>query len=291
MDSAPQLLIISGLSGSGKTVALHTLEDAGFYCIDNLPISMLGHLGDYLKRVPETSRRQFAVGIDARSQAEDLDHFDAILANLQEQGLHPSIVFFTAQESTLIRRFSETRRRHPLSTGSVSLAEAIRQEWDRLSVIKAEADLVIDTSTTTVHQLRELVRKRLTESPPGLSLLFQSFGFKHGVPVDADFVFDVRCLPNPHWEPELRRYTGRDPEVIAFLRDCPDVALMESQLRDFISQWIPAFERENRSYLTVAVGCTGGQHRSVYLAERLAEHFRTILGQQVKLRHRELSCA
>lgn len=290
MDSAPQLLIISGLSGSGKTVALHTLEDAGFYCIDNLPISMLSHLGDYLKRVPETSRRQFAVGIDARSQAEDLDHFDAILGNLQEQGLHPSIVFFTAQESTLIRRFSETRRRHPLSTGSVSLAEAIRQEWDRLSVIKAEADLVIDTSTTNVHQLRELVRKRLTESPPGLSLLFQSFGFKHGVPVDADFVFDVRCLPNPHWEPELRRHTGRDPEVIAFLQDCPDVALMESQLRDFISQWIPAFERENRSYLTVAVGCTGGQHRSVYLAERLADHFRTALGQQVKLRHRELSC-
>lgn len=290
MDKDAHLYIISGLSGSGKTVALHTLEDAGFYCIDNLPISLLGHLGDYLQRVPAGTRRQFAVGVDARSQPEDLQHFGSTLDGLRGQGLEPKIVFFTAQESTLIRRFSETRRRHPLSRSGVSLAEAIHQEWERLSLIQGEADLVIDTSTSNVHQLRDLVRKRLTESPPGLSILVQSFGYKHGIPVDADFVFDVRCLPNPHWEPGLRQHTGKDDEVIAYLQQSDDVGLMEDQIRGFLEQWIPAFERENRSYLTVAIGCTGGQHRSVYLAEQLAAHFRSLRGEQVKLRHRELPC-
>ncbi|MCK8516253.1 RNase adapter RapZ [Methylonatrum kenyense] len=290
MHKPTQLYIISGLSGSGKTVALHTLEDAGFYCIDNLPISMLGHLGNYLQRLPAGTRRQFAVGVDARSQPEDLQHFGSTLDSLRVQELDPSIVFFTAQETTLIRRFSETRRRHPLSQNGISLAEAIRQEWGRLSVIQGEADLVIDTSTTNVHQLRDLVRKRLTESPPGVSILVQSFGYKHGIPVDADFVFDIRCLPNPHWEPGLRRQTGKDAEVIAYLQQSEDVRLMERQIRTFLEQWIPAFERENRSYLTVAIGCTGGQHRSVYLAEQLAAHFRSLRGEQVKLIHRELPC-
>ncbi len=290
MDKHAHLYIISGLSGSGKTVALHTLEDAGFYCIDNLPISMLSHLGDYLQRLPAGTRRQLAVGVDARSQPEDLQHFGSSLDSLRAQGLEPSIIFFTAQEATLIRRFSETRRRHPLSQSGISLAEAIRQEWERLSVIQGEADLVIDTSTTNVHQLRDLVRRRLTESPPGLSILVQSFGYKHGIPVDADFVFDVRCLPNPHWEPGLRQLTGLDAEVVAYLEQSADVRLMGTQIKDFLEQWIPAFERENRSYLTVAIGCTGGQHRSVYLTERLGAHFRRHLGEQVKLRHRELPC-
>lgn len=289
MADVPQLVIISGLSGSGKTVALHTLEDTGYYCIDNLPVSMLSAFGRHIRDIPARGQTLYAVGIDARNRPEDLQRFDAILEDLRNQQIHARIVFLAAEEATLIKRFSETRRRHPLSGKDVPLADAIGQECELLTPIQAKADLVIDTTATTIHQLRELVRKRLTHPMPGLSVLFQSFGFKHGIPGDADFVFDVRCLPNPHWEPVLRQLTGRDPDVVDYLVKQPEVERMRNQIRDFLAEWIPHFERENRSYLTVAIGCTGGQHRSVYLTEYLGSYFRQRHGQQVTVRHRELS--
>lgn len=289
MTEVPQLVIISGLSGSGKTVALHTLEDTGYYCIDNLPVSMLAAYGRHIRDLPTGDQTPHAVGIDARNRPDDLKRFDTILQELRDQGIRARIVFLTADETTLIKRFSETRRRHPLSGKDIPLADAIGREHHLLTPIQSKADLVIDTTATTIHQLRELVRKRLARTVPGLSILFQSFGFKHGIPGDADFVFDVRCLPNPHWEPTLRPLTGKDPEVVDYLEEQPEVIRMGTQIREFLSEWIPHFERENRSYLTVAIGCTGGQHRSVYLAEMLGAYFRRRHGQHVTVRHRELS--
>jgi len=289
MADDPSLVIISGLSGSGKTVALHTLEDTGYYCIDNLPVSMLSAFGNHLREIPAADQTRYAVGIDARNRPEDLLRFEDILQSLRDQSIQTSIVFLTAEKSTLIKRFSETRRRHPLSGTDLPLADAIGRELNLLAPIQAKADLVIDTTATTIHQLRELVRKRLAQTVPGLSILFQSFGFKHGIPGDADFVFDVRCLPNPHWEPNLRPLTGRDPEVVEYLGKQPEVGRMLEQIKGFLGSWVPSFERENRSYLTVAIGCTGGQHRSVYLTEQLGAHFRGSRGQQITVRHRELS--
>ncbi len=289
MGNAVDLVIISGLSGSGKTVALHTLEDAGYYCIDNLPVSMLASLGLHLRNSTQSDQNRYAVGVDARNRPDDLHRFPAILDTLRKEGIEPRILFLTADENTLIKRFSETRRRHPLSGDDLPLADAIGRELELLAPIQARADLVMDTTSTTIHQLRELVRIRLSESGPGLSILFQSFGFKHGIPGDSDFVFDVRCLPNPHWEPALRPRTGCDPDVIAYLEGHPEVLRMTAQIRDLLGEWIPHFERENRSYLTVAIGCTGGQHRSVYMVEQLAQHFRRQRGQRVTVRHREVS--
>jgi len=284
-----KLVIVSGLSGSGKSVALHTLEDVGYYCIDNLPIGLLGDLGRHITETRGKSTDRFAVGVDVRSGVDDLGNFPTVLNELEARGIRSEIVFLQADHDTLIKRFSETRRRHPLSGPGVSLAEAIAREGELLAPILARADLTIDTTSTTVHQLRELIRVRLDRrSGHRLSLLFQSFGFKHGVPKDADFVFDVRCLPNPHWEPHLRPFTGKDPQVQQYLAAQPSVERMYEQIRAFIAEWLPAFERENRSYLTVAIGCTGGQHRSVYLAERLAEHFRQS-SDSIVVRHRELS--
>ncbi len=287
MPDSVRLVIVSGLSGSGKTVALHTLEDAGFYCVDNLPVSLLTGLGRHLLGMTATEGL-FAVGVDARNRATDLERFPLILGELRELGIDTEIVFLTADKATLIKRFSETRRRHPLSVDSLPLSDAINREMDLLTPIHAKADLVVDTTSTTIHQLRSLIQDRLGTGTDAMSILFQSFGFKHGIPNDADFVFDVRCLPNPHWEPMLRPLTGRDLAVQEFLEQQDGVTRMYNQIRDFLEEWIPAFERENRSYLTVAIGCTGGQHRSVYLSERLAEHFRRSRGQ-ISVRHRELS--
>jgi UPF0042 nucleotide-binding protein len=284
-----KLVIVSGLSGSGKSVALHTLEDIGFYCIDNLPIGLLADFGRHITEARSKPHERYAVGIDARNGAEDLSQFPAILDELKDRGIRSEIIFLQADDDTLIKRFSETRRRHPLSLPNTSLAEAIQREADLLAPILARADLTLDTTSTSVHQLRELVRERLDRRGDGrLSLLFESFGYKHGVPKDADFVFDVRCLPNPHWEPRLRPLTGRDRDVCDYLQSQESVGRMLSQIRDFVEEWLPSFERENRSYLTVAVGCTGGQHRSVYLAECLGEHFRQRYGNVV-VRHRELA--
>ena len=283
-----KLVIVSGLSGSGKSVALHTLEDLGYYCIDNLPAGLLGALATELTGAANPVVRA-AVGIDARNLTGSLDSIGDTLDDLQSREIDSEILFLTCETDTLIKRFSETRRRHPLSYSGLSLADAIEREHRLLEPISQCADLFIDTTQTTLHQLRDLIRERVVRrSDHTLSLLFQSFGYKHGVPTDADFVFDARCLPNPHWQPELRRLTGCDQPVVDFLESEAPVNAMFEALCRFFEEWIPAFEAENRSYLTVAIGCTGGQHRSVYLTERLAGHFRQRL-PNVATRHRELS--
>ena len=284
-----KLLIISGLSGSGKSVALHTLEDIGYYCIDNLPTGLLATFARHLMeqdigRAPE----QVAIGIDARNHPDQLQRFGEILSDLRSQDIECQIIFLQADEATLLKRFSETRRKHPLSGRGVSLADAIARERELLNPIAQNANLFIDTSHTNVHQLRDLVQERVGSGESReLSLLFESFGFKHGVPGDADFVFDARCLPNPHWDTKLRPLTGRDQAVADFLDQHDLVSTMFTQIRDFLHFWIPHFKADKRSYLTVAIGCTGGQHRSVYLTERLATWFRE-QHQNVALRHREL---
>ena len=284
-----KLIIISGLSGSGKSIALNVLEDLQYYCIDNLPAAMLPALADQLQSSRHMTHEHIAVGIDARNMPADLAGFPEILEDLRARRLEVQIFFLEADNPTLIKRFSETRRRHPLSNEEVPLDEAIIQERSLLEAIAVEADLRIDTSRTNVHQLRELIRSRVRDgNGVQLSLLFESFGFKQGIPVDADFVFDVRCIPNPHWQPDLRRLTGRDPAVAEFLEQHADAVRMFEDIRDFLQSWIPRFEADNRSYMTVAVGCTGGQHRSVYMVEKLADWFRE-QRPGILLRHRELS--
>jgi len=283
-----KLVIVSGLSGSGKSVALHTLEDIGYYCIDNLPVSLIDALAGELGRASQPVELA-AIGIDARNLPHELERFDDILSGLETRGIQCEILFLKCRTDTLIQRFSETRRRHPLSSEKVPLAEAIAREQLLLAPIAERASLVIDTSNTNVHELRELVIERVERRRHrSLSLLFESFGYKHGIPADADFVFDARCLPNPHWDPRLRPHTGRDQPVIDFLAGQAQVNDMYEQLRHFLETWIPAFERDNRSYLTVAIGCTGGQHRSVYLVEQLARHFHSSY-PNIVVRHRELA--
>lgn len=283
-----RLIIVSGLSGSGKSIALHTLEDLGYYCIDNLPVGLLGACASELERSPQQIAKA-AVGIDARNLPRELERFNDIVVDLESRGIRCEILFLKCDTNTLIKRFSETRRRHPLSDERVPLAEAIRRELQLLAPIAEQASLVIDTSNTHVHQLRDLVTERVEQRQhTSLSLLFESFGYKNGIPADADFIFDARCLPNPHWDPNLRPWTGCDQPVIDFLRSQPQVDEMYQQLRHFLETWIPAFERDNRSYLTIAIGCTGGQHRSVYLVEQLGQHFRASY-PNVTVRHRELA--
>lgn len=283
-----RLVIISGLSGSGKSIALHTLEDTGFYCIDNLPVGLLSALGRHVTETPTATSHQYAVGIDARNGAEDLSRFPEILRDITARGIHCEILALDAEHDTLLKRFSETRRRHPLSGPDIPLSEAIERERVLLDPILERADLIIDTTRTTVHELRDLVRARLVRNAYSLSLLFESFGYKQGIPPNADYVFDARCLPNPHWEPELRPLTGLDTAVGQYLAAQERVERYYRQVQDFLDEWIPHFERENRSYLTIAIGCTGGQHRSVYLANRLADHFRRQRANVV-VRHRELA--
>lgn len=285
-----KLLIVSGLSGSGKTIALHTLEDVGFYCIDNLPVGLLGTFARYMAEdSSDRAPRQVAVGIDARSHPDQLQGFGDILKELREQDIDCQIIYLQADDAALLKRFSETRRKHPLTGKDISLADAIKRERELLNPIARHANLFIDTSRTNIHQLRDLIQERVSSGDRReLSLLFESFGFKHGVPGDADFVFDARCLPNPHWDPNLRPFTGRDPVVAEYLESHELVQEMYEQIRDFLQRWIPHFQADNRSYLTIAIGCTGGQHRSVYLSERLAACFRES-HPNVALRHRELS--
>ncbi len=283
-----KLVIISGLSGSGKSVALHTLEDEGFYCVDNLPLGLLPGLTEQLTSHQMKIYNEVAVGIDARSDASDLRRFSDIIKSLNHENIDMEIVFFRADPKELIKRFSDTRRRHPLTRKSIPLAEAIDIERNLLAPIANTADLCLDTTHTNVHQLRALIKERIITRPrEQLSILFQSFGFKHSVPSDSDFVFDVRCLPNPHWEPELRPLTGQDPEVQAFLEKQDDVIAMFNHIRNFLEHWIPKFAEQNRYYLTVSIGCTGGQHRSVYITELLSEYFRDMYSG-VSLRHREM---
>lgn len=279
------LVIISGRSGSGKSSALHLLEDEGYYCIDNLPVSLLPHLVGALS---DSGPPQWvAVCIDARNASKDLSRFGELLAALPED-VRTDILYLDADDHTLIKRFSETRRRHPLSDQNTALAEAIAREKRLLEPLAMQAGLVLDTSAMNVHELRTAIRQRLVGNrATGLSLLFQSFGFKRGIPVDADFVFDLRALPNPHWDPTLRSLSGRDPAVMAFLDRESDVDAMYNDVSAFLERWLPEFEANNRSYITVALGCTGGQHRSVYMAERLGRHFAKQF-KNIQVRHREL---
>lgn len=282
-----RLVIVSGLSGSGKSIVLHALEDIGFYCIDNLPLGLLSAFAAQMSHSPRHSYENAAIGIDARNLSEDLRSFPDVLAEIKAMGLQVDIIFLQADDATLIKRFSETRRKHPLTRAEVSLAEAIAQERQRLAPMAANADWCIDTTRTNVHQLRDQVRDRMLKTAVGMSLTFLSFGYKHGIPVDADLVFDVRCLPNPHWVPQLRALTGLDREVQEFLEQQPLMTQMFDDIRNFLEHWIPRFEADNRTYMTVAIGCTGGQHRSVYLATRLGDFFGR-RGGQVMVRHREL---
>ena len=284
-----KLVIISGLSGSGKTVALHTLEDEDYYCVDNMP---LGLLPDFVQRVMNRTIQPYeniAVGIDARSDSRDLRRFSEIIKPLRELDIDIEVIYLQAELSSLIKRFSDTRRRHPLTRKGLPLAEAIDVERSLLSDIAAGSDLFIDTTFNNIHQLRELIKERIVrrEKKNSLSVLFQSFGFKHGTPTDSDFVFDVRCLPNPHWEHQLRPLTGLDADVINFLQNHAEVEQMLDYIRSFLQTWIPKFAQQNRYYLTISIGCTGGQHRSVYIAQQLCEDFTDKI-DTVSIRHREL---
>ena len=281
------LIIVSGLSGSGKTVALQALEDICYYCIDNLPANLLPHFARNLLDSPSEQTRRVAIGIDVRNQ-HFLENLPESLNELKSLGIDYRILYLSAGDDTLIRRFSETRRRHPLTNETVSLNEAIRLEHKLLATVAQQAEFNIDTSSRTVHELRSKVRNLVgARDGSGMMLQIVSFGHKHGHPGDADFVFDVRCLPNPHWETELRPLTGLDQPVKDFLSSHESVTHMIGDIHRFLVNWLPQFEKENRSYITVAIGCTGGQHRSVYIAEKLREAF-SGQAMPVQIRHREL---
>lgn len=284
------LVVVSGLSGSGKTTALHTLEDEGYYCIDNLPPGLLTRFAELLSTPAMASVKRAAVGIDVRSGIGDLDQFPRLLDRSRKLGIDVETIYLDAENDALIRRFSETRRRHPLTRDGLPLLEAIEMERGLLGDVATCADLHMDTTQLNIHQLRTLIRERVAGSVSGsLALLFQSFGYKAGVPRDSDYVFDVRCLPNPYWNPALRHLTGRDAQVISFLEASVQVGDMLSAISAFLDPWLKAFEAQNRRYAGISLGCTGGQHRSVYLAERLADHFREQAHYKVTIRHRELA--
>lgn len=282
-----KLVIVSGLSGSGKTIALHTLEDAGYFCVDNLPVGMLVDFITTMQTNKPALYDLLAVSVDARCDVDDMAHFESILKELRALEVEVTTLFLTSKVEKLLTRFSETRRKHPLTRRGLPLVEAIHLERSILKTIKAHADLSVDTSELNVHELRHIIHRRLVEkSREGMAILIQSFGFKHGLPADTDFMFDVRCLPNPHWEGNLRPYTGRDQPVIDYLESFEEVRRMKQSIIDFLRQWIPCFEQEGRSYMTVSIGCTGGQHRSVYLAQKICEELSSER-DLVSLRHRE----
>lgn len=282
--------MISGRSGSGKTTALQLLEDSGFICIDNLPVNLLPTLITEVSEAPNSSTMKFAVGIDARNVGGDLSRFPEILEWAQQkQNARFTVVYLDASDQVLIKRFSETRRKHPLSSKTTGLREAIRAENMILDPVARVSDITIDTSNLTLHELRSAVKKKVAgPEGQGVALMFESFGFKYGVPVDADFVFDVRSLPNPYWQPDLRAHTGLQTPVMDFLSAQPQVSSMYEDIVQFLEKWIPSFEQNNRSYLTIAIGCTGGMHRSVYLADKLNAHFQKLY-PNVQTRHRQLT--
>jgi len=257
-----RLIIVTGLSGSGKSVALHTLEDEGFYCIDNLPSSMVNDLLDTVLAEKNKLFDKLAIGIDMRGEHYTPDQFLSVIKSLQARtDLQTDVLFLDTSRQTLSTRFSETRRKHPLSSGGTPLINAIDNEITLLAGVRHEADLVIDTSLLNLHQLRNIISTDvLGRLSSDLSLIFQSFGFKHGQPASTDFMFDVRCLPNPYWQPELREFTGKDDPIIDFLGAQDDVQNMFNDIQQFVQRWLPHFDNENRSYLTVSVGCPGGRH-------------------------------
>jgi UPF0042 nucleotide-binding protein len=288
-DSAPTLVIVSGMSGSGKSVALKTFEDLGFYCVDNLPVELLPQFVDTVLQGDDIATK-LAVGIDVRNRHGDLSAVPESLSAVGKLGLDPKLVFFDAQDDALLKRYADTRRRHPLSHLGLALADAISLERQVLKPLQQLADSVVDTSRLNVHQLRrQIISDYGNDGEATMSLLFESFAYRRGVPRDADFVFDARCLPNPHWDPTLRPLSGRDAGVRDYLEAQPDVRKFLEQITEFLDTWLPRLQVDStRSYATIAFGCTGGRHRSVYLAERLAEHARSRGWNEVSVHHREL---
>ena len=279
--------IVSGLSGSGKTIALQALEDAGFYCIDNLPAALLPHFAGMQESMRNHAIVNVAIGLDVRNRAF-LTDVPKSLDELRRLGVHYRVIFLEAEDSILVKRFKETRRKHPMLDHQTSLVEAIMLEKKMLEPLSLAATMRIDTTHTTPHELRTQVRNFARgEETAGLTLFFESFGYKHGTPLDADYVFDVRCLPNPYWQPELRQFSGLDEPVVKFLEQSAEAQEMFGEIRTFLEKWLPRFEREDRTYLSIAIGCTGGQHRSVYLVRRLADYF-SERGIKTQVRHREL---
>ena len=286
-ERSPKFFIISGTSGSGKSIALQALEDLGFYCIDNLPASLVTELAARVL-ANDTLEHNCAVSIDARNQ-DFIGNLQQSLDSLNALNMETRLIFLDADDETLLKRYSETRRKHPLSNANTSLSEAIKQERKLLTFIKKISHTNVNTSTTTPHELRTIIRDESQQSSTyALTLQLQSFGYKYGNPKDVDYMFDVRCLPNPHWHPELKPLTGMDKAVQDYLNSEPLCELMYEQIRDFIDQWLPHFINDNRSYITVGIGCTGGKHRSVYLSEQLKQYFEQNQSLQTLLRHREL---
>lgn len=282
-----RLVVVSGRSGSGKSTALHLLEDSGFYCIDNLPAGLLPELARQANNT-DLSLPKVAISIDARNLPSDLRRFPELLKQVRDAGIHCDVLFLAATDDVLIKRFSETRRKHPLTDGNMSLAEAIAAELTLLEPIIDLASLKIDTSHLTLYQLRDQLKLRLLSSQSnGPSILIQSFGFKRGVPVDADLVFDVRCLPNPYWKPDLRPFSGQDQQVKDYLDAEPDAQEMYRDIYQFLHKWLPRYAAGERSYMSIGIGCTGGHHRSVYIAERLVEELGTRF-TNLLIRHRDL---
>lgn len=289
MSKELRLIIVTGLSGSGKTVALHVLEDLGYYCIDNLPAPLLMAAVDEVRSRGKDSTRLLAVGVDARARAKDLRSLPELLRELREQNVQTEIVFLHASDEILLQRYSESRRRHPLAERGTELHAAIDTEREILAEIHNCADLIIDTSQISIYELADVIRGRVDRRQSDmLSVLIQSFGFKFGIPADADFVFDMRSLPNPYWTLELRGLTGLDREVSDFLNKQQDFAAMFEDILVFLERWIPHYQESHRGYLTVAIGCTGGQHRSVCMTEKLASRLRD-KHDPVLIRHNSLT--
>lgn len=283
-----RIIVVSGLSGSGKSVALHLLEDVGFYCIDNLPAALLKPFISHTVRSAESTYARSAIGLDARNTAHEIATVPQLIEELERGGIECEVLFLVASDEELLRRFAETRRKHPMSREGMSLREAIDTERRLLEPVAHAADMIIDTSRMGVHELRQVVRLRVEQRATGrLSITVESFGYKHGIPGDADFVFDARSLPNPYWEPTLRELTGRDPEVIRYLESHSSVARLIEDIGRFIEARIPEYQASLRGYLTVAVGCTGGQHRSVMIADSI-RHNLVKAGFRAKVNHRDI---
>ncbi|KZY44135.1 MULTISPECIES: RNase adapter RapZ [unclassified Oleiphilus] len=283
-----KLVIVSGRSGSGKSTALHVLEDMGYYCIDNLPVGLLLNLGKQSLQGKDTRLSNVSISIDARNLQGGIEAFPQVYEKLKQMEIDVDIIFLDAQSETLLKRFHDTRRKHPLSSTTHSLTEAIETERTLLDQLALKADLTVDTTKLTLYELRDLIKLRVTgKREQELAILFQSFGFKNGVPSDADYVFDVRCLPNPYWDPNLRTFSGLDKPVVDFMNAQPESILMKEDIINFLSKWLPQFKASNRSYMTIAIGCTGGHHRSVYISEQLGAHFKSQF-DNVQIRHKEL---
>jgi UPF0042 nucleotide-binding protein len=283
-----RLVIVSGLSGTGKTVALKQYEDLGYYCIDNIPLDLVPPLIAHAHAHPEPRYAQFAIGVDARSSRDEIKRFPEVLNALRAQGVDARVLFLTADDTVIVRRYHETRRRHPLADPELALDEAIGLERKLLAPIAAVADIALDTSAMNLHQLREAIHRHEPAAGQAAALLLLSFGYKNGLPDGADFVFDTRCLPNPHWIPELRELDGRAAAVAQYLERQAQTEKLLADIGNFLQHWLPAFLATDRSYLTVALGCTGGQHRSVYVAEALARRLRAHF-PAVMVKHRELA--